>query len=123
MKDSIGSYHCIGFDLPTVKETYAHFRDHLSLLRDYGDYCNGHCLHAWDDGWRRLYRCSVCGGLVLVQCSEFHGLDNDDYYMDYFPVDSEEEVERLNEQYSGFELERTWSGRRVFLNNDRLCGE
>ena len=115
--------HCEGFDLGTVREAYEHFRGHLVLVKDYGDVCNGHCLHAWDDGWRRLYRCTVCGGLVLVQQSEFHGYEHDDYYTDYFPVDSEDEAQQLNEKYGGFDLEMSWKGKRVFLNKGKLCGK
>jgi hypothetical protein len=62
-------------------------------------------------------------GLVLVQQSEFHGYEHDDYYTDYFPVDSEEEAEQLNERYGGFDLEMSWKGKRVFLNNGKLCGK
>ena len=123
MPNTDKTYHCKGFNLDSVRKTYEHFRGHLIMLKDYGDVCNGHCLHAWDDGGRRLYRCTVCGGLVLRQVSEFHGFENDDYYTDFFPVDSEEEANQLNEKYSGYELEKTWTGKRVFLNNGKLCGE
>ena len=113
----VKTYHCKGFDLESAKDTYKHFRGKLFLLRDYGDVCNGHCLHSWDDGWRRLYRCLACGGLILVQRSEFHDDDYDDYYTDYFPVDSEEEAQKLNEEYGGYDLEIAWTGKGVFLKN------
>lgn len=70
-----------------------------------------------------MFRCTVCGGLVLKQFSEFHGYGYDYYYTDYFPVDSEEEARQLNEKYDGYELEKTWTGKRVYLNNGKLCGE
>ena len=123
MPDSIKTYHCKGFDLESVRKTYEHFRGHLIMLKDYGDVCNGHCLHTWDDGGRRLFRCTICGGLVLKQFSESHNYGYDDYYTDYFPVDSEEEAQELNEKYGGYELEMTWTGKRVYLNNGKLCGE
>ena len=110
-------HHCVGFDLPTAAEAYEHFHGHLEEIRDYGDMCNGHTLHTWDDGGRKLYRCRKCGGLVLVQSSQYHGDESDDYYTDYFPVDSIQEAEQLNELYGGFSIETEWDGKKVFVRN------
>lgn len=107
-----GQKHCIGFDLPTAAEAYEHFHGQLEEICDYGDMCNGHTLHTWDDGGRKLYRCRKCGGPVLVQHSEFHGDESDDYYTDYFPVDSAEEAEQLNDSMEVLPLKQIGWGRR-----------
>ena len=117
------THHCVGFDLPTVQEAFEHFRGQLTVLKDYGDMCNGHCLHTWDDGKRLLCQCSECGGLVLVQQSECHIFDYDDYYTDYFPVDSPEEAEQLNEKYGGFAIEMEWEGKKIFYTNGNVTGK
>ena len=113
-------HHCVGFDLPTATEAFEHFNGMLEELWDYGDMCNGHCLHTWDDGGRKLYLCHDCGGLVLVQKSEYHGQENDDYYTDYIPVDSAQEAERLNELYGGWAIEKEWKGKKVFVSNGHV---
>jgi hypothetical protein len=113
-------HHCVGFDLPTAVEAFEHFSGMLEEQWDYGDMCNGHCLHTWDDGCRKLYRCRKCGGLVLNQCSEYHGMGDDDYYNDYFPVDSVQEAEQLNELYGGFEIEMKWDGKKVLVSNGHV---
>ena len=110
----------MGFDLPTATEAFEHFNGMLEELWDYGDMCNGHCLHTWDDGGRKLYLCHDCGGLVLVQKSEYHGQENDDYYTDYIPVDSAQEAERLNELYGGWAIEKEWKGKKVFVSNGHV---
>ena len=116
------TYHCKGFDLPTADEAFEHFSGHLSKIKDYGDWCNGHWLHTCDDGKRILCRCSACGGLVLVQSSDYHGMGDDVYYADYFPVDTPEEAERLNEIYDGGEIELKWKGKVVFYTNGKITG-
>ena len=113
-------HHCAGFDLPTATEAFEHFNGMLEELWDYGDMCNGHCLHTWDDGGRKLYLCHDCGGLVLVQKSEYHGQETDDYYADYIPVDSAQEAERLNELYGGWAIEEEWKGKKVFVSNGHV---
>lgn len=113
-------HHCVGFDLPTAAEAYEHFRGQLEEVCEYGDMCNGHTLHTWDDGGRTLCRCRKCGGLVLVQHSEFHGFEDDDYYTDYFPVDSLQEAEQLNALYGGFAIETEWKGKKVFVSNGHV---
>ena len=113
-------HHCVGFDLPTAVEAFEHFRGMLEEVWDYGDMCNGHCLHTWDDGGRKLCLCHDCGGLVLVQKSEYHGEENDDYYTDYIPVDSAQEAEQLNELYGGWAIEKEWNGKKVFVSNGHV---
>lgn len=113
-------HHCIGFDLPTAAEAFEHFGGMLEEIWDYGDMCNGHFLHTWDDGGRKLYRCRNCGGLILNQRSEYHGLEDDDLYTDYFPVDSVQEAEQLNELYEGVAIEKEWNGKKVFVSNGHV---
>lgn len=113
-------HHCVGFDLPTATEAFEHFNGMLEELWDYGDMCNGHYLHTWDDGYRKLYLCHECGGLILKQRSEYHGQQDDDLYIRYFPVDSVQEAEQLNELYGGFELEMKWKGKKVFVTNGKV---
>lgn len=113
-------HHCVGFDLPTAAEAFEHFQGMLEEVWDYGDMCNGHCLHTWDDGGRKLYRCRNCGGLILVQESEYHGEENDDHYTDYFPVDSVQEAEQLNELYGGWAIEKEWNGKKVFVSKGHV---
>jgi hypothetical protein len=113
-------HHCVGFDLPTAVEAHKHFHGMLEELWDYGDKCNENVLHTWDDGGRKLCRCHDCGGLVLVQKSEYHGQENDDYYTDYFPVDSVQEAEQLNELYGGWAIEKEWSRKKVFVSNGHV---
>ena len=113
-------HHCVGFDLPTAAEAFEHFRGMLEELWDYGDMCNGHCLHTWDDGGRKLYRCRNCGGLILVQESEYHGEEYNDYYTDYIPVDTVQEAEQLNERYGGFEMETEWKGKKIFVSKGHV---
>ena len=84
-----------------------------TLVRDYGEYTaleDGTVLHynyMWDDGTRFLVRCDECGGLVIMQRSEYHSCfdDGDDYYRDWIPVSSVEEADLLNILRDGLELE------------------
>lgn len=96
---------CKAFELPDRKEQSDHLRD-LEFLEDFGDYCCGHYLHTWDDGHRFLCRCRCCNALILVQRSEFHGMEEDVYYTDYFSVTSRQEAIWLNERFDGFRIEQ-----------------
>ena len=50
-------------------------------------------------------RCKKCGGYILLQVSEFHGMDDDSYYVDYFPVAGPTEARDINERYNGEKIE------------------
>lgn len=99
-----------------AQDAFRHFDGHLSLVADYGDMCEGHCLHTWDEGGRTLLRCNECGGYLLRQVSEFHGR-GDSLYEDYFPVDSPEQAEELNRTLDGWQIEREF-GRRYLMRDD-----
>ena len=103
---------CKAFGMKDSKEQAEHLRQ-LERIEDYGDFCNGHYLHTWDDGHRYLCRCLECNALVLVQFSEFHAYD-DIYYKDYFHVNSKEEALRLNEKFDGYQIEKNYELKRIF---------
>lgn len=107
--------HCEAFDMKDPIEAYNHMRPQMII--DYGSYAYGHALHTWDCGFRILSRCRTCGGLILIQDSEFHGIDDDDY-TDYIPVDSEEDADELNRKYNGYELETKIGRRYLMKDND-----
>lgn len=109
---------CIAFQIRDAKEAMRHMN--CDIVKDYGDYAYGHPLHSWDDGKRYLARCRNCGGYVLVQKSEYHGMQDDDYYTDYFPVSGAEEAEELNRRYDGFAIERLFTKRYLMMTNLRL---
>lgn len=111
---------CEAFEMKDLREAWEHMD--YRIVKDYGDYANGHNLHTWDDGKRLLAKCRTCGGFILIQRSEFHSFsDGDDsYYTDYFPVENEEEAEKYNELYDGFEIERRFPGRYLCMTNLRL---
>lgn len=109
---------CRAFEMKDPLQARQHMK--LVMIRDYGWSAYGHPLHTWDDGGRYLARCETCGGLVLVQKSEFHSfsdLSDDSYYTDYFPVDSEAEAEELNRKYDGFAIEREFPERYLCMSN------
>lgn len=111
-------YHgqlCIAFEMDDAQEAWAHMSGY-ELVERYGDTCNGHPLHTWDDGMRFLARCRKCGGYILVQKSEFHGYD-DDYYTDFFPVTDSAEAQELNINYDGFALEHHFPRRYLKCTN------
>lgn len=102
---------CKAFEMKDPNEQYHHLT-RLIKLEEFGDYCNGHYLHTWDDGHRYLCKCPACNALLLVQVSEFHAYD-DAYYKDFFAVASREEAIALNEQYDGWQIEREYTGRKI----------
>ncbi len=115
------SKKCHVFDQKDAETAWKHMD--LEIISDYGDYEYGHFLHTWDDGKRMLAKCKICGGLILIQRSEYHSFSDDDdcYYTDYFPVEDKEEAEKLNKMYDGFEIEKSFSERYLCKTNGRLC--
>lgn len=118
MKHTDKGHACIAFSMSSAFEAWKHM-DGYEVIERYGEQCNGHWLHTWDDGERLLVRCRSCGGYILVQKSEFHGRE-DDYYTDYFPVASSEEAHALNEWFDGFSIEEGFPDRFLMSTNGRL---
>lgn len=110
---------CIAFSMKNAEEAMKHIDK--EAVRRYGWECNGHLLHAWDDEERVLFRCRNCGGYILVQLSELHGMEYDEYYADYFPVSGPEEAEEPNQKYDGFEIEDK-SGKPYIGQPARVAG-
>ena len=100
---------CIGFSMEDAEKAYEHMD--RQLVRDYGDICGKNILHTWDDGWRTLMRCKKCSGYILLQWSEFHGMNDDSYYVDYFPVAGPKEAQEINEKYNGEKIEKEFPQR------------
>ena len=104
------NYPCHIHTILNAQEARNAFRG--ELVKDYGDCVRLgkhvlHWNHVWDDGGRVLMRCSDCGGLMLIQTSEFHSTMSDDgYYEDWIPVASAEEADLMN----------------IFLDADELDG-
>ena len=104
-------FPCHIYEIADAKEVYDSFRG--ELVKEYGDNVtldDGTVLHEnymWDDGRRSLVRCKECGGLVIVQSSEYHSfLDSPDgYYRDWIPAASEEEADLLSILFDATELE------------------
>ncbi len=109
---------CAAFVMQDVLSAWNHMD--LEIVREYGSRAYGHYLFTWDDGERKLARCRTCGGYVLIQNSEYHGMEDDDYYGNYFPVGSPEEADELNRKYDGWEIETKFAGRYLMLDNLRL---
>ena len=101
-------------------ETLEHVKDYGSVYRD-PDGTIRHRLHTWDEGERCLRRCPECGALFLVQFSEYHGLEDDDYYTDWFQVDDEATAELINATWDGFALEFRYDGLSLLKTNGRYA--
>ena len=102
-------YPCVGFSMEDAEKAYEHMDK--ELVKDYGYICGKNILHTWDDGHRALLRCKNCGGYILFQFSEFHGMDDDCYYVDYFPVTGPKEAQEINEKYNGENVEEEFRQR------------
>ena len=101
---------CVAFEMEDANKALQHMDK--EVVQNYGSKCNGHALYTWDNGERILFRCKACGGFVLGQFSEFHGLNDDDkYYDDFFPVNGPEEAEELNQRYDGWQIEESFPKR------------
>ena len=70
----------------------------------------------WDDGSRVLIRCKRCGGYILLQLSEFHGMEDDSYYADYFPVSGPCEARWINEKFDGERIEEKFPCRWMIVD-------
>ena len=106
---------CIAFSMEDAEEAFKHMDK--ELIKDYGGSCGKNILHTWDDGSRKLMRCRKCGGYMLLQLSEFHGMEDDSYYADYFPVSGPEEAQMLNEKYNGEEIEEKFPHRWMIADS------
>ena len=87
---------CCLFQYATAEE--AAQNRNFEVVEEYGDTYRDsggsvvHYLHTWDDGHRSLLRCNRCGALFLMQYSEFHGMKDDGYYIDYFAILNREDA-------------------------------
>lgn len=109
---------CEAFGMQDAAEAKKHME--YRILTDYGDCANGRRLHTWDEGRRMLAVCKNCGGYILIQESEYHGVESDGYYVDWFPVSSSEEAEMLNRRYDGFAIETEFPARYLCMTNLRV---
>lgn len=112
---------CLAFQMRDAKEAWKHME--FEIVKNYGDHTDGHMLHTWDDGGRYLARCRNCGGYILIQQSEYHGIGDghDDYYTDYFPVSGPDDAEKYNRLYDGISIELSFTKRYLMMNNLKLC--
>ena len=95
---------CIGFDLEDPSEAFYRHMDPETVV-EYGDVYELKQLHVWHDGGRQLLRCRKCGGYILCQYSEYHGMEEgDDYSREFFPVSGPEEAREINEKLDGYEI-------------------
>lgn len=111
---------CLAFQMQDVRGAWEHIK--IEVVKDYGAYAYGHALHTWDDGGRYLARCQRCGGYILVQWSEYHGIGDgcDHYYTDFFPVSGAKEAEELDRLYDGFDIEQHFKKRYLMRTDLRL---
>ena len=100
---------CIAFAMDDAEKAYEHMD--REFVRDYGDTYGNNTLHTWDAGHRVLMRCRKCGGYILLQWSEYHGMEDDSYYTDYFPVSGPREAQMTNEKYDGDAIEKEFPHR------------
>ena len=112
---------CSAFFMEDPAQAYAHLDAFGTVARRYGSSAHGHDLYVWDDGSRHLLHCSACDAFILVQRSEYHGMEDDDYYSDFFPVSSPEEADELNRRYDGYAIERAFP-RRYLMKTNHLFG-
>ena len=101
---------CIGFYMKNPYEAYFGHMD-TEIVEEYGDTYQMNQLHIWQYGGRRLLRCKKCGGYILCQYSEYHGIEFDEYSQEYFPVSGPEEARDLNAKYNGYQIIMKFPGR------------
>ena len=68
-------------------------------------------LYRWDDGkdgFRKLVRCKSCGAYFVVQCYKLNKFseNHNKLYEDWYLVENEISADKLNQRYTGSELER-----------------
>ena len=105
---------CIAFSMEDAEEAYKHIEK--ERVKDYGARCVDSILHTWDDGQRLLMRCKKCGGFFLLQVSEFHGVEEDRYFQDLFPVTGPNEARIINETYDGEKIELEFHHRWMIID-------
>ena len=106
-------FPCHLWEMEDANAARKKLQNNMAMVREYGedtileDRTVLHCNYVWDEGDRYLVRCRECGGLVMVQHSEFHSTfdDDDDYYSDYIPIASVEEADLLNLLWYALDLE------------------
>ena len=116
-KSSLYKRICSAFLLDDPVKALKHIEAGKQVLKNYGSRCGSSFLHTWDDGCRILYQCTLCGGFILGQFSEFHGMEKDDYYSDYFPVDSPEDADLINAKYDGEHIETEFPERWLIADS------
>lgn len=111
---------CLAFQMRDPRDAWKHMK--CEIVKNYGEQACGHMLHTWDDGGRYLARCRNCGGYILIQQSEYHGIGDgdDDYYTDYFPVCGAEDAEKYNRLYDGYTIELSFPKRYLMKTNLKL---
>lgn len=112
-------YACEAFKMESAEQAWMHM-ENFDVVEHYGAECNGKCLHVFDEGRRYLAKCRRCGGFILVQKSELHGPEDDDYYADYFPVTGPDQAHALNKRFDGYEIECSFGSRFLMTTNMRI---
>ena len=112
---------CKAFLMDDPVEVHEHIHRNWEVVRQYGDRAYGNWLYTWDDGYRVLGRCRECRAYILLQQSEYHGMEDDDYYTDYFPVADAAEADELNRKYDGFAIENKFPRRHLLQTNHRFA--
>lgn len=109
--ETAARFPCHIFDIADADQAYQVFEG--EMVKKYDDDTalpDGKILHGsymWDDGGRFLTRCRECGGLLIMQHSEYHSFSDapDGYYQDFIPVSTEEEADLMNILLGPLEME------------------
>ena len=109
------NHPCVGFIMENASAALSHMEK--ELVEDFGELCNNHYLYIGDEGKRLLYKCKRCGGYILAQCYELYGDDEDEYFVDYFPVTCVEEAKDLNLRFDGYQIKEHFVGKYITLDN------
>ena len=112
---------CVAFLMDDEKEALEHIKyQRPEIIKDYGDKAYGRLMYQGDDGWRKLCRCTKCGGLYILQYAEEHFMSRDDeWFYDYYPVSSQSEAENICKENDGNRLAGYFHDRylRAFYEN------